>query len=125
MPPIPSDRSVLSALPPKLTFELDSRRRARLHVWLRRIGSVAIVLVVLWVAVGLDTSVVRLWKLRRHKSDLERDLTMAKLRTLDLVLTRQKLETDTSYIDILAHQQGFARRDEMLFRFVPRDSMGH
>jgi cell division protein FtsB len=84
----------------------------------RLLGSVAIVLLTLGLAVYGGNQVLRVTHLKRQLESMERDIVALRSRAEELSRTVERLRNDPAYMEKLAREEfGYVRPDETVLRF--------
>lgn len=93
-----------------------TKRRAR-----RLLISLGLLLLV-YIYVGGDEGLFRIWSLSRQEKALEREIRRLQVEGADLDRTIDLMQTDTAYIERYAREVlGMAKEGEIIYRFVPEE----
>ena len=91
----------------------------------RRLGTVAMVVLAVVLAVFGVKESVRAWQMRRDMRAVERELSTLRAQQADLAKTVDRLRTDPHYIEKLAREEmGMVREGETVLKFPSQNSPG-
>jgi len=84
----------------------------------QRVGTVAMVVLAVGLAIFGVKESVRAWQMRRDMTRVERELTTLRARQAELTKTVDRLRSDPHYIEKLAREEmGMVREGETVLKF--------